>query len=101
MKIRVITVVFLLVCFVLFAVVSCQKNKTFIQTHGPVPVYKNIEDAMSGNRSLAFVVLPPSKQAIVVDSIDVKHYQIYKVKLSDGSVGYINDGDYKLRKNGE
>jgi hypothetical protein len=32
----------------------------------------------------------------VLNCIDVKEYEVYKVRLADGKVGYVNNGTYEL-----
>ena len=85
----------------LVGLVSCSGEKMTLLANGPVPIYRTQEDALSGNRSLAYGIISKGQQVQIVKCIDVKHYQIYKVKLPDGAIVYINDGDYSVLKNGK
>jgi hypothetical protein len=86
----------------LFAsLLCCSGEKKTLLANGPVPVYKTQEDALSGNRSLASGMLSKGQKVLILKYIDVKHYQIYTVELSDGVTGFINDGDYSVLKNME
>lgn len=80
---------------------SCHAEKITLLANGPVPIYRTQEDALSGNQSLAYRLLSKGQQVTVVKSIDVKHYQIYKVKPSNGEIGYVNDGDYSMLRDGK
>lgn len=67
----------------------------FLVAREPVPIYES-EAASRKPSTSTRRNLRVDERAAVVECIDVKHYLVYKVRLSDGSVGYINDGKYSL-----
>jgi hypothetical protein len=67
----------------------------------PVPVYSYQEEAMKNPAPNPRLYLMPGQQVEVAKCIDVKHYQIYKIKSPDGKPGFILDGNYRLEHNGK
>ncbi len=72
---------------------SCSKENLSILAIGAVPLYNSEQAAVSGASSST---LYKGQVVEVVETIDVKHYLIYKVRLPSGKLGYINDGTYKV-----
>jgi len=68
--------------------------------HEIVPIYESESDAVHLSASSTHRKLKPSERVQVLKCIDVKHYLIYKVRLSDGATGFINDGNYALERRG-
>ena len=64
-----------------------------------VPVYKSIDDALASNQPPKLTELKLNQRVHLIKCIDVKHYYIYKVKLDNGTVGFINEGDITLLSN--
>jgi hypothetical protein len=93
--VRIMTATALLI----ISLLGCSEDKITLLTKGPVPVYNTQEDALSGNRSLASGMLREGQHVLVLKCIDVKHYEIYKIRTADGSIKYVNDGNYSLIKN--
>jgi hypothetical protein len=94
-----IIIIITIIAGVLVSLTNCSGEKMTLLAKGPVPLYKTQEDSLSGNQNLADGVLSQGQQVQIVKCIDVKHYQIYKVKLSNGAIRYINDGNYLISKN--
>lgn len=67
-----------------------------IVSQGQVHVYGNVDSALSSLPQQIVGELKPDQSVNVLKCIDVKHYQIYKVRLPDGKIGFVNDGKYKL-----
>jgi hypothetical protein len=65
-------------------------------TQGQVHVYGSVDIALSPLPQQVVSELEPEQGVDVVKCVDAKHYQIYKVRLPDGKIGFINDGKYKL-----
>lgn len=63
---------------------------------GQVHVYGSVDSALSPLPQKVVSELEPDQGVNVVKCVDVKHYQIYKVRLPDGKIGFVNDGKYKL-----
>jgi hypothetical protein len=94
-------VVVTIVLSLLMSILGCSDEKMTLLAQDPVPVYKSQEDALTGNRNMASGYVSKGEQVLVLKCIDVKHYQIYKVQLSNGVGGYVNEGDYLLLKAGK
>ncbi|MBJ6802819.1 GW dipeptide domain-containing protein [Geomonas propionica] len=79
--------------YLFVSLLSCLKENRSVLAIGAVPLYNSEQAAVSGTSSGA---LYKGQLVEVVETIDVKHYQIYKVRLPSGKLGYINDGTYKV-----
>lgn len=66
-----------------------------------VPVYETLETAMSLPPKKKIAELQAQQEVKVLKCIDVKHYLVYKVRLSDGEIGFINEGEYILFRDGK
>ena len=64
-----------------------------------VPVYATVEDSLATLPVNYIIKLEPGEQVKIFKRIDVKHYQVYKVGVPNGGVGYINEGKYELFRN--
>lgn len=92
---------FLVTCFVglIFAtliIYSSYSENLVLVANGVVNVYESVDVAMAPLPQEPIAKLMPQNRAEVIKTVDVKHYLIYKVRLSDGRVGFVNDGDYIL-----
>ncbi len=63
---------------------------------GSVPVFATVDDSMASPAAKTVAVLQPQQSVPVLQCVDVKHYQVYKVRLPDGSAGYVNVGEYAV-----
>jgi hypothetical protein len=59
-------------------------NNRYIKTEGQVYIFKNIDDAMSGNDNLAIDVLPADNEYKITNDYDAKHYMVYQVATENG-----------------
>jgi hypothetical protein len=71
----------------------CQS--VFLSAKESVPVYATLEELRSPSSSTV-AVIEPKQKIPVMRCIDVKHYQVYEVRLPDGKSGYVNIGKYDL-----
>lgn len=85
--------------WLIMSLFGCSGDKIILLAKGPVPVYNTQEDALSGNKDLASGIIREGQQVLVLKCIDVKHYQIYKIKTANGLIKYVNDGNYSLINN--
>ena len=89
----IMTFFFLSACF--------QERGLFLVANGVVPVYETPEKAMSELPREKINTLSSQQRVRVLKCIDVKHYQIYKIRFLDGNLGYVNEGDYVLLRKGK
>lgn len=68
---------------------------------GKVPVFGTVEDSMKSPEPNPVMELISQQSVEVVSCVDVKHYLVYKVRSSDGTIGYVNNGDYILLRDGK
>ncbi|MFC3285981.1 hypothetical protein [Litchfieldella rifensis] len=91
-----------LIVMAIFSLGACfHERELFLVANGIVPIYETSEDAMSSPPKGIIAELQAQQRVKVVKCIDVKHYLIYKVRLSDGRIGYVIEGEYVLLRNGE
>ena len=68
---------------VYFSFITCFKgDDLFLVSYDIVPVYKTKSEAISSPTKNSFSKLLYNERVQVLKSVDVKHYQIYKVRLS-------------------
>lgn len=85
-----------------FLLSACtQERDLLLIANSTVPVYDAPENALAPPPRTMIAELQAQQQVAVIKCSDVKHYQIYKIRLPDGRVGYINEGSYMLVRNGE
>jgi hypothetical protein len=72
---------------------GCYSQDLILKADGPVPIYTTKDAALSGKASS---MRSKGQQVPIRECIDIKHYQIYKVELSAGVIGYVNDGKYTI-----
>lgn len=68
---------------------------------GEVPIYATQEDVMQSPPPKEIARLSAGESVELEACINVKHYLIYKVQLSDGRNGFVLDGDYVIAQDGE
>lgn len=91
------TTKWMVIIMTVFSLAGCFNDKNAVlHANDIVPVYKTSEDAMSPSLEGKISEIHAQQQVEVVRFVDMKHYQIYKVRLSDGIIGYVNVGDYTL-----
>lgn len=66
-----------------------------------VPVFETEADAIASPSPKTITELLPQQSVEIVRCVDVKHYLIYKVRLPDGRVGFVNMGDYIIMRDGK
>lgn len=91
-----IIVILLTVSFSVVFISSCPSLDIIAQEE--INVYEDIDDALSASPQERIGKLSEGQRAVVLKCIDVKHYQIYKIRLPDGRKGFVNDGKYSLVK---
>jgi hypothetical protein len=80
---------------VVAAIYINQRELVFLTAKESVPVFATIEDLKSSS-SPTVSVLELNQRVPVLKCIDTKEYQIYKVRLLDGKLGYVLVGKYEL-----
>lgn len=66
-----------------------------------MPVFATAGESMSSATVHPISELQQNQRVPVLRCVDVKVYLVYKIRLPDGKVGYVNDGKYDLTdKNG-
>lgn len=73
----------------------------FLVAQERVAIYESSVDALRQPSAAAKNWISPTEKVEVWECVDVKHYQIYRIRRSDGSVGYVNDGKYQLIRKGQ
>ena len=68
---------------------GCYSQDLILKADWPVPICTTTDAALFGKASS---MLSKGQQVPIRECIDIKHYQIYKVELSAGVIGYVNDG---------
>ena len=66
-------------------------------TSGAVSVFATKQQSTAPSFGNRLAVLEPDARVPVLDCIDEGGYSIYKIRLSDGRTGFVNDGDYRLQ----
>ena len=83
-------------------VLHLQRAATLIlRTEGSTPVYATQADALRSPPASVMAQLAGGADVQVTKCIDVKHYFVYQVRLPDGRKGFVLDGKYSLRRDGE
>lgn len=86
----------------LVAVVLLRPGKDLSLTaSGTVLVFETQSAAMAVPAPSAIAQLADRQSVPVERCVDVKHYQIYEVRLPDGRHGFVNAGDYALMRGDE
>ncbi len=68
----------------------------FLVAKHAVPVFATADESMVSPPPKAVAQLAPQQHVPVLRCVDVKHYQVYEVRLPDGTTGYVNAGEYDL-----
>ncbi len=97
MKWIVMGVVTVVVLIVLIANMKNLPKDLYHVAKGVVPIYASENEVMALSAQIK-LKLNPSQQVAVIECIDVKHYQIYKVAMPDGTQGFVIDGSYALQR---
>jgi len=84
-------------CALLTSCVRMGDRDVFLVTSEPVTVFATQEQSMEPVPGNSLAVLEPKQSVPVLDCVDVKHYQIYKIRMPDGRTGFVNAGHYTLR----
>ena len=75
------------------------KPNLLLVAQDSVPVYESLDRAKAAPPQIIIARLQPYQSVEIIKCIDVKHYQIYKVRLPDGRLGFVNEGKYILIRN--
>jgi hypothetical protein len=91
------------VCGIFVAVAFQPKRpvELYLTAREQVPLYDSVEGSLQLPAAAVRSRLTISERVQVLECIDVKHYLVYKVRRSDGAVGFVNDGHYDLQKAGK
>lgn len=81
----------LLVLFLAFVCVGCDKVGSTVRASGTVEVYETFPKNEPGNKVIA--VLKAGDSAPVMATRHSKEFMFYKIRLADGSEGYVMFGD--------
>jgi hypothetical protein len=81
----------LFVLLVAVVCVACDKAGSTVRASGAVEVYKTFPKNEPGNKVIA--VLKPGDSAPVLATRHSKEFMFYKIRLTDGSEGYVMFGD--------
>jgi hypothetical protein len=65
-------------------------------TSNAVPVFTTKQDSIAPSVGNRLAILKPDARVPVLDCLDAGSYSIYKIRLSDGQMGFVNGGDYTL-----
>ena len=68
---------------------------------GEVNVYKTEGEALGLGEAKPVAKILIKQSVDVIKCVDVKHYLIYKVSFKDGRIGYVNEGEYVLKRDDE
>lgn len=72
-----------------------QEKNLVLFAKDSVPIYATIEDATAGN-GVVISEMIAGQHVPLLECIDVKHYLIYKIRMPDGRIGFVNEGSYLL-----
>ncbi|UTY58826.1 hypothetical protein [Massilia sp. erpn] len=72
----------------------------YLVAHDVVPVFATELEAMRSGSPVK-QKLKADERRLIVECIDAKHYQIYKVRLIDGEIGFVNVGNYSIERSGQ
>jgi len=87
----------LVICIVIiFYKTVLQVPDRILLSNGIVPVYKSINHALAANQPPKLAELKANQRVRLLKCVDVKHYYIYKIELDDGTIGFINEGDFTI-----
>jgi hypothetical protein len=77
---------------------SCmgQPNDVLLVTSDAVSVFTTKQESLAPSAGNRLAILEPDARVAVLDCLDEGGHSICKVGLSDGRVGFVNDGDYTL-----
>jgi|SRR5580700_6588923 hypothetical protein len=76
---------------------STLDRDVFVVASDTVPIFATRDQSLQPPSGNSLAVLQPGQSVLVVECIDLKQYQIYKVRLPDGRTGFVNAGHYTLR----
>lgn len=83
------------------ALTSCtrmaEQQDVFLVANEPVPVFTTKELPIGPSADHTLAVLAPKQRVPVLDCADVKDYPVYKIRLPDGRMGFVNEGHYTLQ----
>jgi hypothetical protein len=78
-----------------------RRESVFLTAKEPVPVFATVGESMASAAPHPISELEQNQRVPVLQCVDVKVYLVYKIRLPDGKVGYVNYGKYDLNdKNG-
>ncbi|WP_428240552.1 hypothetical protein [Gynuella sp.] len=73
----------------------------YLVANSVVPVYSSLEQASSSLSHNSITDLEPDQAVEIIQCIDVKHYQLYKIRLPNGQIGFVDEGRYVLIRDGK
>jgi hypothetical protein len=77
---------------------SCmrQPDDVFLVTSDAVSVFTTKQESLAPSVGTRLATLEPEARVPVLECLDEGGHSIYKIHLSDGRMGFVNDGDYIL-----
>lgn len=96
-----LSVILSIVSFIFLMSLYLNRPTIYLMTNGVVPVYASLEQASSSLSHESIINLKADQTVEIIQCIDVKHYQLYKIRLPNGQVGFVNEGRYVLMRNGK
>jgi hypothetical protein len=71
-------------------------DDVLLVTSDAVSVFATKQQSIAPSLGDRLAVLEPNARVQVLDCLDEGGYSIYKIRLSDGRTGFVNDGDFTL-----
>lgn len=91
-------IVAMLIIVTLTALSGCQRE-LILTASDTVNVYSTL-DAATDIAGIEFFTLQSGDKATILKCIDLKHYYVYQVMLSNGQEGFVNVGEYSITHHG-
>ena len=89
-------------CVLGVLIYSHSDEDLFLVAKDVVPVYGSADEATSSSpQVIAIAKLKRLENVLIVQCIDMKHYQIYRIRLPNGHHGFVNEGNYQLVRDGK
>lgn len=73
-----------------------RRESVFLTAKESVPVFATVGESMSSSAPHPITALEQNQRVPVLQCVDVKVYLVYKIRLPDGKVGFVNSGKIDL-----
>ena len=96
--IRRLIIILILIATIIFGSYIIGGHKLTLIAKEEVILVSNLAEAVASRPKRIIATIAPGDEVSIISCKDVKHYIVPKVRLGDGTQGYVANGDFAIKR---